>query len=85
MYGFVHLWLPRRTRGTLISHEHTPLIAHTADDIVTSETGLYGSDQGDPLLSPNGPVTNLDGQVIKDVRRLHAVIAGEAGVAVGVG
>ena len=32
--------------GTLISHEHTPLIAHTADDIVTSETGLYGSDQG---------------------------------------
>src|SRR6202035_5874618 len=27
--------------GTLISHEHTPLIAHTADDIVTSESGLY--------------------------------------------
>jgi hypothetical protein len=24
-------------QGTLISHEHTPLIAHTADDIVTSE------------------------------------------------
>jgi hypothetical protein len=37
--------------GTLISHEHTPLIAHTADDIVTSETGLYGSDQGLPVAN----------------------------------
>ncbi|HEX3516788.1 MAG TPA: hypothetical protein VHT26_22585, partial [Trebonia sp.] len=32
--------------GTLLSQEHTPLIAHTADDIVTSESGLYPSDQG---------------------------------------
>ena len=37
--------------GTLISDEHTPLIAHTADDIVTSETGLYGSDQGIPIAN----------------------------------
>jgi hypothetical protein len=37
--------------GTLISQEHTPLIAHTADDIVTSETGLYGSDQGVPIAN----------------------------------
>ena len=37
--------------GTLISHEHTPLIAHTADDIVTSETGLYGSNQGVPIAN----------------------------------
>jgi hypothetical protein len=37
--------------GTLVSHEHTPLIAHTADDIVTSESGLYGSDQGDPIAN----------------------------------
>jgi hypothetical protein len=37
--------------GTLISHEHTPLIAHTADDIVTSETGRYGSDQGIPIAN----------------------------------
>jgi len=37
--------------GTLISHEHTPLIAHTADDIVTSETGLYGGNQGMPKPS----------------------------------
>ena len=37
--------------GTLITHEHTPLIAHTADDIVTSESGLYGSDQGMPIAN----------------------------------
>jgi hypothetical protein len=38
-------------QGTLITHEHTPLIAHTADDIVTSESGLYGSDQGVPIAN----------------------------------
>jgi hypothetical protein len=37
--------------GTLVTHEHTPLIAHTADDIVTSESGLYGSDQGIPIAN----------------------------------
>src|SRR6516225_809645 len=37
--------------GTLIPREHTPLIAHTADDIVTSETGLYGSGQGMPIAN----------------------------------
>ncbi len=37
--------------GTLISQEHTPLIAHTANDIVTSESGLYGSDQGIPVAN----------------------------------
>ena len=37
--------------GTLISHEHTPLIAHTADDITTSESGLYGSDKGVPIAN----------------------------------
>ncbi|HEV3359448.1 MAG TPA: hypothetical protein VG247_21800 [Pseudonocardiaceae bacterium] len=35
--------------GTLISHEHTPLISHTADDIVTSETGVYGDKHGMPI------------------------------------
>jgi hypothetical protein len=32
--------------GSLLSDEHTPLIAHTADDIVTSMTGLYPDRQG---------------------------------------
>jgi hypothetical protein len=37
--------------GTLITREHTPLIAHTADDSVTLESGLYGSDQGIPIAN----------------------------------
>jgi len=37
--------------GTMITHEHTPLIAHTADDIVTSESGLYGAEQGIPIAN----------------------------------
>ncbi len=37
--------------GTLISHEHTPLISHTANDSVTSETGLYGSNHGMPVAN----------------------------------
>jgi len=46
--------------GTMVTHEHTPLIAHTADDEVTSETGLYGSEHGVPIANeyhyyvPNG-------------------------------
>jgi hypothetical protein len=37
--------------GTLITHEHTPLIAHTADDSVASESGLYGASQGIPIAN----------------------------------
>jgi hypothetical protein len=32
--------------GTMLSNNHTPLIAHTADDILTTLTGLYGDRQG---------------------------------------
>jgi hypothetical protein len=32
--------------GSFLSNNHTPLIAHTADDILTSFTGLYGDRQG---------------------------------------
>jgi hypothetical protein len=35
--------------GTLLSNEHTPLIAHTADDIITSMTGVYGDRHGQPI------------------------------------
>ena len=31
-----------RGNGTLLSNSHTPLIAHTADDLLTTVTGLYG-------------------------------------------
>ncbi len=35
--------------GTFLSNNHTPLIAHTADDILTTYTGLYGDRAGDPI------------------------------------
>jgi hypothetical protein len=46
--------------GTLLSNNHTPLIAHTADDLLTTFTGLYGDRQGMPVS--NGYQTyNPDG------------------------
>jgi hypothetical protein len=38
-----------RGKGTLLTNEHTPLIAHTATDILTSLTGLYGDGMGVPV------------------------------------
>jgi hypothetical protein len=47
-------------KGTLFTDHHTPLISHTAVDIVTSLTGVYGDKFGVPignsfgLFGPNG-------------------------------
>jgi hypothetical protein len=35
--------------GTFLSNSHTPLIAHTADDLLTTFTGLYGDRAGMPV------------------------------------
>ncbi|HEX2318529.1 MAG TPA: hypothetical protein VHJ18_06065 [Streptosporangiaceae bacterium] len=35
--------------GTMLSNNHTPLIAHTAVDLLTTATGLYGDRQGMPI------------------------------------
>jgi hypothetical protein len=40
--------------GTLLSNHHTPLISHTADDIVTSLTGVYGDRHGIPVANSFG-------------------------------
>jgi hypothetical protein len=37
--------------GTLLSNSHTPLIAHTADDIITNLSGLYGDRHGQGLTN----------------------------------
>ena len=37
--------------GTMLSNNHTPLIAHTADDLLTTMTGLYGDRQGMPIAN----------------------------------
>jgi hypothetical protein len=36
-------------QGTLLTNEHTPLIAHTATDILTALTGTYGDNMGVPI------------------------------------
>ncbi len=38
-----------QNNGTWMSNNHTPLIAHTADDILTTATGLHGDRQGMPV------------------------------------
>jgi hypothetical protein len=35
--------------GTFLSNNHTPLIAHTANDLLTTFTGLYGDRAGMPI------------------------------------
>ena len=37
--------------GTLLSNHHTPLKSHTADDIITSLTGVYGDRHGGPIAN----------------------------------
>jgi len=39
------------SNGSFLSNDHTPLIAHTADDILTTYTGLYGDRQGMPIAN----------------------------------
>ncbi len=46
--------------GTFLSNNHTPLIAHTADDILTTFTGLYGDRHGMPI-SNSYQAYNADG------------------------
>jgi hypothetical protein len=46
--------------GTMLSNNHTPLIAHTADDILTTFTGLYGDRHGMPI-SNSYQAYNTDG------------------------
>lgn len=56
-----------KSNGTLLSNNHTPLIAHTADDSITNYSGLYGDRQGLGISntyhsynSVNGRATNTD-------------------------
>src|SRR5216684_1489133 len=38
-----------QNNGTLLSNHHTPLISHTATDILTNLTGVYGDRMGVPV------------------------------------
>ena len=46
--------------GTMLTNNHTPLIAHTADDLLTTFTGLYGDRAGMPV-SNSYQTYNTDG------------------------
>jgi hypothetical protein len=46
--------------GTFLSNSHTPLIAHTGDDLLTTLTGLYGDRHGMPI-SNSFQAYNSDG------------------------
>jgi len=48
------------SNGTFLSNNHTPLIAHTGDDLLTTATGLYGDRQGMPI-SNSYRAYNADG------------------------
>lgn len=43
-----------KSNGALDTNHHTPLIAHTATDILTSLTGLYGDRMGVPISNSFG-------------------------------
>jgi hypothetical protein len=55
-----HLLNFLQNQGTLLTNHHTPLISHTATDILTSLTGVYGDRHGVPVsnsfryFNPNG-------------------------------
>jgi hypothetical protein len=65
--------------GTVLSNNHTPLIAHTADDLLTTFTGLYGDRQGMPVANdyqastrtvrPTPPARSPTGQTPSTTRR----------------
>jgi hypothetical protein len=43
-----------QNNGTISGNHHTPLISHTADDIVTALAGVYGDRQGIPVSNSYG-------------------------------
>jgi hypothetical protein len=49
-----HLLSFLTSNGTVLSNHHTPLISHTADDIITSLTGVYGDRHGQPVANAFG-------------------------------
>ena len=48
--------------GTISGNHHTPLISHTATDILTAQTGVYGDRMGIPVANSYGFFRN-DGSV----------------------
>ncbi|HEY7325559.1 MAG TPA: hypothetical protein VH520_12105 [Streptosporangiaceae bacterium] len=47
--------------GTMLSNNHTPLVAHTANDLLTTATGLYGDRHGQGMGNNSYLTYNPDG------------------------
>jgi hypothetical protein len=47
--------------GTMLSNNHTPLVAHTANDLLTTATGLYGDRHGTGMGNNSYRTYNADG------------------------
>jgi hypothetical protein len=57
-----HLFNFLRANGTVLANSHTPLVAHTAGDLLTSLTGLY-PDQDGQAVSNSWRYFNPDGSL----------------------
>ncbi|HEU5199235.1 MAG TPA: hypothetical protein VFU32_06340 [Ktedonobacterales bacterium] len=49
-----------KDNGVLDDNQHTPLIAHTANDLITTFTGLYPDQQGIPVSNSYGEFTGTN-------------------------
>jgi hypothetical protein len=53
--------------GVILNNHHTPLISHTADDIITAVTGVYGARHGQPVSNSYGQFDSTNPNVVHNV------------------
>jgi hypothetical protein len=56
-----------KDNGVILANHHTPLISHTADDIITAVTGVYGSRHGQPVSNSYGQFDSQNSNVVHNV------------------
>src|SRR5215469_11663794 len=53
--------------GVILNNHHTPLISHTADDIITAVTGVYGARHGQPVSNSYGQFDSQNPNFVHNV------------------
>src|SRR3974390_1359 len=53
--------------GVILNNHHTPLISHTADDIITAVTGVYGARHGQPVSNSYGQFDSANANIVHNV------------------
>ncbi len=53
--------------GQILNNHHTPLISHTADDIITAVTGVYGARHGQPVSNSFGQFDSKNSNIVHNV------------------